>query len=137
MTHQQHKALIGVGSNIDPWKHVRQAEQILSRETDLRGVAEYSVTKPVGVINQADFVNGAYYVVTSLEKAPFIAFLKEVENRLGRVRGPEKYGPRTMDLDLVAWDEDILDEDFYRYDHVRIPVSELIDRYHLPIKKQK
>ncbi len=136
MSHQ-HKAIIGVGSNIDPWSHVKQAEQILARETDLRGVADYAVTKPVGVTDQADFVNGAYYVVTSLEKTPFIAFLKEVENRLGRVRGPEKYGPRTMDLDLVAWDEEILDDDFYRYDHVRIPVSELIQRYHLPVNQLK
>ncbi len=132
-----HKAIVGVGSNIDPWTHIEKAEQILASETDLRGIANYAVTRPVGVTDQADFVNGAYYVVTPLEREAFVAFLKDVENRLGRVRGPEKFGPRTMDLDLVAWDGDILDRDFYRYDHVRVPVSELIDRYRLKLKIHK
>ena len=132
-----HKAIIGVGSNIDPWTHIEKAEQILASEADLRGIAAYAVTKPVGVTDQTDFVNGAYYVVTPLEREQFVAFLKDVENRLGRVRGPQKFGPRTMDLDLVAWDEDVLDKDFYRYDHVRIPVSELIKRYQLKLRKQK
>ena len=127
----KHQAIVGVGSNIEPWNHIRQAEKILTQETDLRGIAEYAVTKPVGVTDQADFVNGAYYIVTPLDKDAFVALLKDIENRLGRVRGPEKFGPRTMDLDLVAWDDDIIDEDFYRHDHVRLPVLELIDRYKL------
>lgn len=137
MTHTTHRAIIGVGSNIDPWDHVRRAEKILADETELLDVAQYAVTKPVGVIDQADFVNGAYYVETPLEQNQFVRYLKEVEQRLGRVHGPEKFGPRTMDLDLVAWDEDVLDDDFYRHDHVRIPVSELMERHQLNLKKQK
>ena len=46
---------------------------------------------------------------------------------MGRLKGPIKSGPRTIDLDIVIWDGVVLTDDFYCHDYVRVPVQELLD----------
>ena len=83
-------------------------------------------TAPVGFQQQPDFLNAALVVRTTLELGDFKAYLKEVEHRLGRVRGPIKSGPRTMDLDIVAWDGEVVDDGYFYHDYVRGPVHEVL-----------
>lgn len=121
-----HECLISLGSNIDPDHYFDQALTILSHECELLAHSEAIRTAPVGYQQQPDFLNAALLVSTSLEREAFRAYLKEVENRLGRVRGAIKSGPRTMDLDMVAWDGEVVDEGYYQYDYVRTPVDEVL-----------
>ena len=62
----------------------------------------------------------------ALLRDAFKAYLKEVEDRLGRVRGPIKSGPRTMDLDIVAWDGEIVDDGYFKHQYVRGPVDAVL-----------
>lgn len=105
-----HECLISLGSNIDPDHYVAQALDIISRECNLLARSKTIRTRPVGYQHQPDFLNAALLVSTPLEREAFRAYLKGVEDRLGRVRGAIKSGPRTMDLDIVAWDGEVVDE---------------------------
>ncbi len=122
----EHQCLISVGSNIDPQRHIEQARAILTAECRLIASSTIIETKPVGYQNQADFLNGAFLVATTLDCASFRAYLKRIEDRLGRIRGPIKSGPRTIDLDIVTWDGRVIDASGLEQDYVRIPVDEVL-----------
>ena len=91
----EHQCLISVGSNIDPQRNIERARDILARESRLIASATVIETKPVGYQDQANFLNGAFLVATPLDCASFRDYLKRVEDRLDRIRGPIKSGPRT------------------------------------------
>lgn len=121
-----HECVISVGSNIEPEHHFSQALEILSSECELVARSSAVRTSPVGFQHQPDFLNAALVVRTALDRDAFKAYLKEVEDRLGRVRGPIKSGPRTMDLDIVAWDGEIVDDGYFKHQYVRGPVDAVL-----------
>ncbi|SDM96238.1 2-amino-4-hydroxy-6-hydroxymethyldihydropteridine diphosphokinase [Vreelandella arcis] len=121
-----HECVISLGSNIDPERHAAEALNILSRECELVSRSREIITTPVGYQEQPNFLNAALLVRTRLDMSDFRDYLKGVEDRLGRVRGPIKSGPRTMDLDIVAWDGELVDEGYLQQDYVRVPVDELL-----------
>ncbi len=126
--------IISVGSNIDPLINCEASREILQTETNFRARSEYIKTKPWGYKDQADFLNGAFWLETELDYAGFNAYLKEVEKRMDRIDHGDKAGPRTIDLDIIVWDNAIIEDDFYNKDYVRIPVTELIESQSLKIK---
>ena len=128
-----YQAILSVGSNIEPQKNCQQAELILAAEHRLIDKSAYIVTAPVGYQDQDDFLNGAYWVETALTYAEFNQYLKAVEQRLGRVKGPIKSGPRTIDLDIIIWDQQVVHDDFHSKDYTKIPVNELLDRHGIQI----
>lgn len=120
------RAVVGVGSNIDPEENVGRAREILSKEENMVAASKFSFTAPEGIPDQPDFLNGAFLIETELDEAALRFYLKGVEERLGRVRGAQKDGPRSIDLDLVVFNSDIVDDDYYRYGFVRRAVLELL-----------
>jgi GTP cyclohydrolase I len=120
------KAIIAVGSNIEPKTHIEQARKMIAAEHTLVAVSEFVQTPPQGFAEQADFLNGAFSIKTELDIKGLEAYLKEVEAALGRVRTENKNGPRTIDLDITVFNGEIIDDDFYRYDFVRKAVTELM-----------
>ena len=132
-----HECLISLGSNIDPDHYVAQAVDIISRECNLLARSKTIRTRPVGYQQQPDFLNAALLVCTPLEREAFRAYLKGVEDRLGRVRGAIKSGPRTMDLDIVAWDGEVVDDGYYLHDYVKKPVDEVLASSGRSLEPQK
>jgi 2-amino-4-hydroxy-6-hydroxymethyldihydropteridine diphosphokinase len=100
------EAYIGIGSNIgDRESYLRQAVQELGNDsTEVVRVSAIYETKPVGYTDQADFLNMVAVVRTALAPAKLHEHMKDIENRLGRVRDI-RYGPRTVDLDLLLMDD--------------------------------
>lgn len=123
-------AVVGVGSNIDPRRNIRRAEDILSREQVLLKKSSFRVTPPIGMAGQDDFLNGAFLVSTRMSYEEFKAYLRKVEARLGRVRGGDRYGPRTIDLDLIVWNHEVVNDDYYTRDFVRDATLELLPDLH-------
>lgn len=117
--------IVSVGSNIDPEEHIGRAVEILSHEVSVIQVSEWLRTAPVGITNQADFLNGAVKIETLMEMEQLRRFLKELEDRLGRDRSKPKYGPRCIDLDILIWNGEIVDGDYYTRDFLRISAAEL------------
>lgn len=126
--------IISVGSNIDSHKNCEAAREILQSETCFSDYAKYIVTSPWGYKDQADFLNGAFWLETESDFETFNAYLKTIEKRLDRTKHGNKAGPRTIDLDIVIWDNVIIVDDFYDKDFVHIPVTELIEKHSLNIK---
>lgn len=104
-------ALVGLGSNIEPLRHVPAAMRALRRCGEVAGRAELVRTPAVGPPGQPDFVNGAVLLRTGLAPRPLVAALKQIEARLGRVRTADRYAPRTIDLDLLVHDREVVDPD--------------------------
>ena len=122
---KKHVCIIVIGSNINPDENVACALAILRSETELISESQFIKTAPVGIENQPDFLNGAVKVLTEEDKFVFNFYLKSIEDRLNRDRTAPKYGPRVIDLDLVVWDGEIIDPDYYKRDYLRKIVDEI------------
>jgi 2-amino-4-hydroxy-6-hydroxymethyldihydropteridine diphosphokinase len=119
-------AVVGVGSNINPGSNIPAARAVLEEEQRVIASSKLVTTRPIGTRDQPDFVNAAFLVETPLGRDAFRAYLKTVENRLGRVRGQDTFGPRTIDLDIVVWNGTVVDDDYYSRDFVRSTVLEVV-----------
>ena len=115
-------AFVGIGSNLgDRETNLRRAVDLLSAEEGIEVVAvsEIRETEPVGPVEQGPFLNGAVKVETSLGPRELLDRLLSVENRLGRVRS-ERWGPRTIDLDLLLYGSNRIDEPGLAVPHPRL-----------------
>jgi 2-amino-4-hydroxy-6-hydroxymethyldihydropteridine diphosphokinase len=65
-------------------------------------------------------------VSTELPKEQFNRYLKDLEKHLKRVRSENKNGPRTIDLDIIVWNDQIIDNDFYEREFLKNSILELL-----------
>ena len=130
MQNKLHLVIVSVGSNIDPEQNLVSARKILMDEVEFLGEATVIRTEPDGYKDQPDFSNGAYLLSTDMSYDEFNRYLKEVESRLGRVKGPIKSGPRCIDLDIIVWDGKVVHSDYTENKHYVVkPVNELLQKY--------
>lgn len=138
--------LIGLGSNIDgPWGTSRETMRAALRRlaSDGVGVERSSalvVTAPLGGVDQPNFLNAVIRVATVLGPEDLLAKLEEIERAAGRVRG-KRWGPRTLDLDLLdhhglrrATDRLTLPHpEIANRAFVLIPIAEIAPRWRHPV----
>ena len=117
--------IIGIGSNIDAESNISKMLKILKEHVEIVKVSEMIKTKPIGIENQPDYTNGAVKISTELNKEDLTVLLKAIEDKMGRDRTVAKFGPRTIDLDIVVWNGEIVDNDYYTRDFLQKSVSEL------------
>jgi 2-amino-4-hydroxy-6-hydroxymethyldihydropteridine diphosphokinase len=118
--------IIEIGSNIDPEANVEKALSILKSEMHVVSNSNFLKTAPVGITNQSHFLNGAVKIKTELNKEQLNKYLKDIEYRLKRNHRQQKYGPRTIDLDIIVWNGTVVDDDYYTRDFVKSTVDELL-----------
>ena len=121
-----HEVVIGLGSNIDPEANLEQAVLELKLRFKVSKRSQWARTKPIGIQDQPDFYNGALLMETELEQQSLKKELKRIEDILGRDRSLPKFGPRTIDLDILVWNKKVVDEDYYERDFLRMVVEEII-----------
>jgi 2-amino-4-hydroxy-6-hydroxymethyldihydropteridine diphosphokinase len=117
------RAFIGLGSNLgDREGWVRRAVELLRAEPEIEVVAVSSVreTEPVGYLDQPRFLNAAVEVETALPARRLLDRLLAVEEALGRRRDGPRFGPRTIDLDLLLYGDEGLDEPALTVPHPRL-----------------
>ena len=117
------RAYVGLGANLGNREEtLRRAVALLAAAdgVDVLAVSELRETDPVGVVDQPRFLNGAVAIETTLAPRELLDFLLRIERELGRVRGEERWGPRTVDLDLLVYGDQIVDEPGLRVPHPRI-----------------
>ena len=117
--------IVGIGSNIKAKTNIPKMLKILKEKVEILKVSAFKQTKPIGIENQPDFTNGAVKVKTKLNKADFKNLLKEIEEKMGRDRTKLKFASRCIDLDIVVWNGEIIDEDYYSRDFLRKSVDKL------------
>jgi 2-amino-4-hydroxy-6-hydroxymethyldihydropteridine diphosphokinase len=126
------RAVIGVGSNIEPDTNIAKAKVELVKQFCVLAESEVVETAPVGFTNQANFKNGTVLLETPLSRDGVTKILKGIELNLGREPGGERYGPRTIDLDVVVWNDRLLDPDFYTRDFLRDAVLAVLPDFENP-----
>jgi 2-amino-4-hydroxy-6-hydroxymethyldihydropteridine diphosphokinase len=116
------RAYVGLGANLGPREVtlLRAVDLLAEAEgVDVVAVSQLRETDPVGIVDQPMFLNGAVALETSLSARDLLALLLAVERELGRVRA-ERWGPRTVDLDLLVYGDDVVDEPGLRVPHPRV-----------------
>lgn len=105
--------VIAIGSNINPKENIERAIELLKENSKVLALAPHLTTAPIGITDQAAFVNTAVRISTNLSQHELKSWLKAIEDRLGRDRTRPKFGPREIDLDILAWDNTIVDDDYH------------------------
>lgn len=117
---------MALGSNIDPQGHIKEAVGCLSREFPGLIASSFKLTKPLGIIEQPDFLNGVVFFSTDLDQTALKLRLKQLESLLGRQPRVEKWGPREIDLDLIIMNGKVVDPDYYDRDFLQQAVTEIL-----------
>ncbi|HPC96509.1 MAG TPA: 2-amino-4-hydroxy-6-hydroxymethyldihydropteridine diphosphokinase [Sedimentisphaerales bacterium] len=128
-------AFISVGSNIEPERNIVAALGLLRDRTRVAGSSTFYRTAPVGRPDQMPFINGVWRIDTVL--SPVLVrdeLLRPIEGKLGRRRCADKFAPRTIDLDLVLYNDHVRKDEAVCLPHpdlvrpfVCVPVYELLD----------
>ncbi|HLS23595.1 MAG TPA: 2-amino-4-hydroxy-6-hydroxymethyldihydropteridine diphosphokinase [Pseudogracilibacillus sp.] len=130
-------SFVGLGSNIEPREeNLNRALQLIEENDDVTIVKRSSIyeTEPVDYTEQDKFLNMVIKLETSMKNLELLQFLQEVETTLGRKREEEiEKGPRTIDLDILLFNNENRDLDVLRIPHPRmherafvlVPLSEI------------
>jgi 2-amino-4-hydroxy-6-hydroxymethyldihydropteridine diphosphokinase len=133
------RVVILLGSNIDKESNLPEASRLLAAAGGVTAVSSVFESIPVGLREQPNFFNAAVCIMTSQTAADLKAgLLSDIEQRLKRVRQADKNAPRTIDCDIVLFNNacfdyagpdgklrHVPDPDLLRFAHVALPVAEL------------
>ena len=117
-----HRAFIGLGGNLDsPKSRVQGAFDALGTLPGVRLLACSSLyaSSPVGLTEQPDFINAVALIETTLAPQALLNALLDLERAAGRVR-LARFGPRTLDIDILLYDDCIIDEPGLSIPHPRM-----------------
>jgi 2-amino-4-hydroxy-6-hydroxymethyldihydropteridine diphosphokinase len=117
------RAYVGLGANLgDRERTIRTAVHALGTEDGIEVVAVSTLreTEPVGVGEQPLYLNGVAALETALSAGQLLELLLAVEQRFGRVRVAGEHAPRTLDLDLLLYGHDEIDEPGLIVPHPRL-----------------
>lgn len=135
------RAFISLGSNIDKEANMSAAVRMLQELCYLVAVSTVYETLPMGLPDQPNFFNLAVLVETTLRPGQLkLQVLDYVEQELKRVRTDDKNAPRTMDVDLTLFNDEVLDynrhhlpdPDLLRFAHVAVPIADIAPELHHP-----
>ena len=136
-------AYVGIGSNLEsPEQQVAQAIESLRDLPDCLLVNESGLYRsaPMGPDDQPDFINAVVALITQASAHDLLRQLQAIEQAHGRVRDGERWGPRTLDLDLLAYEGQIIDEEDLSVPHpgiaernfVLLPWQDITPNYRPP-----
>lgn len=128
ITRKRHRAYIALGSNIgDTNAHLNGAVQEIdmNEKCSVKKVSDFIITKPVGGVEQPDFLNGCIEIETLYTPHELLDFLHDVEKNHHRERKIH-WGPRTLDLDIVLYDDIIMADDTLIIPHKEMEKREFV-----------
>ena len=108
-----HTAYISVGSNLGAkLDNCRNGIAALTRSADIQFIDQSPIyrTEPVDYQDQDWFVNCMVKIETDLDPLSLLDFIKSIEHAAGRVRDAIRFGPRVLDLDIILYDDVVLDD---------------------------
>lgn len=119
----EQRAYVGLGANLGEREAtILRAVELLAADpaVSVAAVSSLHETDPVGLVDQPRFLNGAAALDTSHAPRELLLLLLETERRLGRLRDGPRFGPRTIDLDLLLYGDRELMEPGLELPHPRL-----------------
>jgi 2-amino-4-hydroxy-6-hydroxymethyldihydropteridine diphosphokinase len=122
-----HIAYIGVGSNLgDPKRNCQQAIDLLNSDVcQVLACSPFYRTEPVGYISQPPFINAVIKLNTDLSPIKLLGELNTIERKLGKAI-KTRWGPRTIDLDILLYDNLIIKEQGLKIPHPRMQMRSFV-----------
>jgi 2-amino-4-hydroxy-6-hydroxymethyldihydropteridine diphosphokinase len=117
---------LSLGANIEPVENLKTALDRLQGGGKIMRVSSIWQTSAVGSPGP-DFINFSVLYETALEYEFLkINVLRKIEESLGRIRTQDKNAPRTMDIDIIIWNGQVIDQDLWKKAFIALPISELL-----------
>ena len=134
---ESHLAYLNLGSNIQPEIHLVQAIKLLRQYGDVLKESSAWESKSVGAegpnyLNACVLFRGPFMQVDLKEN-----IIRPIEAQLGRQRSEDKFAPRTIDIDIVLFDDQPCNDRFWNYAFVIVPLAEIHPEYQNPITQEK
>jgi 2-amino-4-hydroxy-6-hydroxymethyldihydropteridine diphosphokinase len=120
------RAYIGLGSNLaDPKAQLAKAVEALRTlpQSRLTALSRLYRSRPMGPADQPDYINAVAMLDTCLEAEDLLDALQAIETAQGRIRGPQRWGPRTLDLDLLLYGAEVIVSE-----RLQVPHPGLVER---------
>ncbi len=126
MNQENHNAVILIGSNISPADNLKKAYLLLCTRCKVTGISQVWENAAFGSPGP-NFLNVAVSLLTSQSVTGLVdQVLHPIEDQLGQIRTKDKNSPRTIDLDVIIFDRQVLDSNLWSRLHIALPVSELL-----------
>lgn len=140
------QVVIALGSNIEKERNLPRAIALLREMSVVTAVSPIYETEPVGLLNQPNFWNTAVLLQTDLTASQIKQqIIGSIETKLKRVRQADKNAPRTIDADIVLFNDAVFeydggdgrsrpipDPDLAKFPHVAVPVADLLPGFPHP-----
>lgn len=133
-----HRAWLNLGSNIEPQLNMPRAIDYLKEYGEIKAISAVWESKSVGY-DGPNFLNACVLFLTESQPENLkTQVIHPIEAKLGRVRGGDKNMPRTMDIDVVLFDEKpIMKAEYWDSAFVIVPLAELLPDFVHPVRKEK
>ena len=132
-----HEAYLNIGSNIEPEYHLREAVRLLCEHGQVKAASNTWQSHAFGS-DGPDFLNACILFLTPLETSELKEqIIRPIEAKLGRVRGPDKFAPRTIDIDIILFDEEPFGWEFWSNAFVVVPLADLLPDFHHPFNYER
>lgn len=132
-----HEAYLNIGSNIEPERHLQEAVRLLRQQGEVKAVSNAWQSHAFGS-NGPDFLNACLLFLTPLEALELKKqVVRPIEAKLGRVRGTDKYAPRTIDIDIILFDDEPFGWEFWSNAFVVVPLADILPDFHHPLNYER
>lgn len=132
-----HRFYLSLGSNIEAENYLPKAVLLLRKAGDVKAISSVWETRAVGS-NGPNFLNACVLFLSPLQPTELKEqVIRPIEAKMGRVRYADKNAPRTIDIDMVSFDEAPLNVEFWDVAFVAVPLAELIPDFEHPIRHEK
>lgn len=132
-----HEAYLNIGSNIEPRRNLPRAIRLLRRYGQVKAISNVWESHAFGS-NGPNFLNACLLFLTPLDAGNLKEqVIRPIEAELGRVRGPDRYAPRTIDIDIILFDDEPFGWEFWSNAFVVVPLADLLPDFHHPLNYEK
>lgn len=136
MTSEYHLAYLNLGSNIQPEINLVKAVELLHEYGDVLQISGAWESKSVGA-EGPNYLNACVLFKTTMTQVDLKEnIIRPIEAQLGRSRNDNKHAPRTIDIDIVLFDDKPYNNKFWRFAFVIVPLAEIHPEYQNPIDQE-
>jgi 2-amino-4-hydroxy-6-hydroxymethyldihydropteridine diphosphokinase len=132
-----HDAYLNIGSNIEPEYHLQEAIRLLNEQGQVEAISNAWQSHAFGS-NGPDFLNACVLFLTHMTPDRLKErVIRPIEAQLGRVRSANKFAPRTIDIDIILFDDEPFGEEFWSNAFIVVPLADLLPNFHHPFSYEK